>query len=333
MNEQPQSSLSRREMLKVASASIVAGMTFSNDSIEAQNRRSCVAETDPLAIVDTHHHLWDLDVFELPWLGGAPETLKRSFVMSDYLAETAKHNVVKTVYMEVNVADSEKEKEADYVIDLCMKDDNPMAAAVIGGLPHTEAFASYARKYAQSPYIRGVRNVLHDPDRPKGMCLQETFVKNMKLMGELGLSFDLCMRPDEIGDGVELAKQCPDTRFVIDHCGNMPVQGAEDSVRTAWSEAMKKAADLDNVVCKISGIVVTAKDENWSPDDLAPNMNFCMKTFGDDRVFFGGDWPVCTLKSSFGRWADALKAIVSERSPEFQRKLFSENATRLYRLG
>ena len=302
-------------------------------ALSAQTRKNCVSETDPLAIVDTHQHLWDLEKFNLPWLAGAPEVFQHSFLPSDYADATAGQNVTKTVYMEVNVADDQKEQEADYVIGLCERDDNPMVAAVIGGLPHKAEFAAYAKKYAKSPAIRGIRNVLHDPDRPKGMCLEPVFVENMKLLGDLGLSFDLCMRPAEIADGVTLAKKCPETRFIIDHCGNMPVQGAEKTTHEAWMAGMKQAAQLDNVVCKISGIVVTAKDENWTPDVLAPNINFCLDTFGQDRVFFGGDWPVCTLRSSYARWVTALKEIVKERSPEFQRKLFSENATRLYRLS
>ncbi len=42
----------------------------------------------------------------------------------------------------------------------------------------------------------------------------------MRLLGDLQLSFDLCMRPGELSDGVKLAKECPQTRFVLDHCGN-----------------------------------------------------------------------------------------------------------------
>lgn len=324
---------SRRDFLRRTGLAAALGST-----VTAAVRKAAAAErilsvnAPALPIVDTHQHLWDLKRFDLPWLASAPETLKRSYLMKDYLAATEGLNVVKTIYMEVNVAPGEKEKEADYVIGLCERDDNPMRAAVIGGLPHTREFADYAKKYSKNKYIRGVRNVLHDPDRPAGMCLQKTFVDNMKLLGDLGLSFDLCMRPGEIGDGVKLAKQCPGTRFIIDHCGNMPVKTDDEKLRPRWMEAMRAAAELDNVVCKISGIVVTAEKGHWTAATLAPNMNFCMDTFGDDRVFFGGDWPVCTLTSTYSQWANALKQIVKDRSPEFQKKLFHDNAARLYRV-
>jgi predicted TIM-barrel fold metal-dependent hydrolase len=199
-------------------------------------------------------------------------------------------------------------------------------------LPQTPGFAGYARKYAKSDYVCGVRNVLHDPDRPKGMCLQETFVKNMELLGELGLTFDLCMRPGEIADAVTLAKKCPKTQFVIDHCGNMPVRDYEESLHQSWQEWMKAAAGLENVVCKISGIVVTAEKGKWSAADLAPHMNYCMETFGEDRIIFGGDWPVCTLSATYQQWAEALFEIVKDRPASFRKKLFHDNALRVYGL-
>ena len=289
-----------------------------------------------IPIIDTHQHLWDLDLFQLPWLANDTEAsnpLKRSFVMSDYLAATAELNVAKTVYMEVNVHPSQQVQEAEYVIDLCQRDDNPMCGAVIGGSPQNTDFAQYIDSFAGNPCVKGVRTVLHDPDRPKGMCLEGQFVENVRLLGELGLRFDLCLRPDEILDGVKLVDHCPRTRFVVDHCGNMSVQSTDTALRKAWQDGMREMAQRDNVVCKISGIVVTAKKNDWQPADLAPNMTYCMEVFGDDRVMFAGDWPVCTQRATFVQWVEALQWIVRDRSEEFQRKLFHDNALRFYDLS
>lgn len=323
-------SLTRRDILKTGSMALAGGFAAGITSVTQALETSPVKTHASIPIVDTHQHLWDLKELKLPWLAGAPETLQRSFVMKDYLEATAKLSIDKTIYMEVNVAEDEKEKEADFVIGLAKADDNPMVSAIIGGLPHTAGFAGYARKYARSDYVCGIRNVLHDPDRPQGMCLQETFVGNMKLLGELGLSFDLCMRPGEIADAVSLAKKCPKTQFIIDHCGNMPVRDYEESLHESWRDAMKEAAQLENVACKISGIVVTAEKGKWSASDLAPHINFCMETFGEDRIVFGGDWPVCTLSATYQQWADALLEIVKDRPESFRKKLFHDNALKIY---
>ena len=95
---------------------------------------------------------------------------------------------------------------------------------------------------------------------------------------------------------------------------------------------MQRAADLENVYCKISGIVITA-GANWRGEDLAENMDFCMETFGEDRIVFGGDWPVCLLGASYVQWAEALEEITSRRSETFRRKLFHDNAVTFYRLS
>ena len=114
-NLSPDTSQTRRDFLQTAAILTAGGSLIHPTSLTAQET-SAVDTSTEIGIVDTHQHLWDLDKLNLPWLGGAPETLKRSFVMSDYLQATANVNIAKSIYMEVNVADDEKEKEADHVV-------------------------------------------------------------------------------------------------------------------------------------------------------------------------------------------------------------------------
>lgn len=286
-----------------------------------------------IPVVDTHEHLWDLTKLRLPWLSQARSVhFRRSYLPKDYDEATAGINVVKTVYMEVNCDPADQEVEADYVIKLCQSPNSRMRGAVIGGSVDRPSFPAYIKKYATNPYVKGVRMILNDPDRPKGLCLTPTFVKNIQYLGELGLSYDFCIRPGELMDAVRLIEQCPRTRFIIDHCGNRDVQATDDKSRATWEEGMKAAAAHENVMCKISGIVATAKPKTWQPSDLAPAINFCLDTFGPDRVFFGGDWPVCTAVATYRQWFDALTWIIRDRSPEFRRKLLHDNAVRFYKL-
>ncbi len=139
--------------------------------------------------------------------------------------------------------------------------------------------------------------------------------------------------PGELTDGVKLAEKCPKTKFVLDHCGNLSVTNTDEKLRKAWEQGIKTLAGLENVVCKISGIVVTAKKDDWTPADLAPNMNFCLEAFGENRVMFAGDWPVCQRRATYAQWLNALKWIVRDRSAEFQKKLFHDNAVKFYGLG
>ncbi len=327
--------VNRRKFL--AAAAGAAGATLSAIS-GATARLPAAQETavarDVLPIIDTHVHLWDLSKLHLPWMSlpkGKP--LAHNYLLKDYDAATAGANVVKTIYMEVACDPRQHAVEAEYVINLCRQPGSRMAGAVIGGSMQSERFADYIKEYAQNPYVKGVRMVLHDPDRPKGMCLERQFVENVHLLGQLGLSFDLCMRAAEMMDAVRLIDKCPQTRFVIDHCGNWDSQSTDAKARNEWEQAMLRAGALPNVVCKISGIVATARPGHWKPADLAPTINFCLDTFGPHRVLFGGDWPVCTAVATWKEWLAELQSIVAGRSREFQKRLFHDNAVQFYKLS
>lgn len=292
-----------------------------------------------LPIVDTHQHLWDLARFALPWLEDEGlEPLRKNHLMSDYLAAAEGTGIACTVYMEVDVAAAQRIAEAEFVAGLCQADDNPMAGAVIGGHPGTAGFRAYIDRFKGRDCIKGVRQVLHVPDAEPGRCLQENFVRDVQYLGELGLSFDLCLRPSELEDAVGLVEQCPDTRFIVDHCGNADpqiVNGAAEHdpanpfshTKEQWQRDMVALAERELVVCKISGIIARG-----SADALAPTVEHCLDSFGPDRVVFGGDWPVCNFGASLGAWVAALRAIVSGRPEEEQAKLFAGNAERLYGL-
>ena len=296
-----------------------------------------------LPIVDTHQHMWDLAQFALPWLEGeGMEPLRKNYLMSDYLAAAEGAGIARTVYMEVDVAAAQRIAEAEFVAGLCRADDNPMAAAVIGGSPGEEGFRAYIDRFKGNDFIKGVRLVLHVPDAEPGRCLQESFVRDVQYLGEIGMSFDLCLRPSELGDAVGLVDQCLGTRFIVDHCGNADpqiVNGAAEydpanpfsHTKEQWQRDMAALGAREHVVCKVSGIIARAP-AGWSADTLAPTVNHCLDSFGPDRVVFGGDWPVCNFGASLGAWVAALREIVSGRPEEEQAKLLAGNAEWLYGL-
>ncbi len=139
------------------------------------------------------------------------------------------------------------------------------------------------------------------------------------------------MRSEELDDASKLIEACPDTRFILDHCGNESVLTKDHS---AWKRRIDRVASHgDRVVCKVSGIVASAKGHAWTEDDLAPVVNHVLAAFGPDRVMFGGDWPVCTVAATYRRWVEALRAIVAQRPEAERRKLFHDNAVRFYGLA
>ena len=143
-----------------------------------------------------------------------------------------------------------------------------------------------------------------------------------------------------MSDGVKLAELCPETRFIVDHCGNAdlksfrtipgndekPSHSAEE-----WKLGIEKLAKRSNVICKISGVMASLP-KGGDANDLAPIVNFCLDTFGLDRVVFGSDWPVCLLGGPLKTWINMLAQIINSRPNADQQKLWSGNAIRHYGL-
>ncbi len=332
--------LGRRQFLgqtAAATASYLAADLWSHQQAQGQT-----SVNNDIAIIDCHQHLWDLEKLKLPWI--KPGTLLgRSYVMADYLEAIAGTGIRNSVYMEVDVESSLQQAEADLLTEICKSGKAPTIAAVVSGRPAAEGFQKYVSQFKGSPYVKGIRQVLHGDGTPAGYCLQESYVKGIQLLGELGLSFDLCLRPKELADGAALAEKCPGTRFILDHCGNADPEAflkAGDS-RLAdaklehqadeWRRGIERVSAQPNTICKISGIVARVP-KNWTADDLAPIVNHCLDAFGPNRVIFGSDWPVCLNGAPLREWVAALKQIIASRPADEQGRLLRENAIRFYGL-
>ena len=81
---------------------------------------------------------------------------------------------------------------------------------------------------------------------------------------------------------------------------------------------------------KISGLGMV--DHAWTVESLGPWVRGCIDAFGADRCFFGTNWPVDRLYSSYGDVLDAYAELIADLPEADQGGLFSENANRLFRL-
>jgi len=303
------------------------------------------ASEPSLPIIDTHQHLWDLGKLRLPWLKPG-DPLTRNFLMKDYLEATKGLGITRAVYMEVDVEPADQLAEAEYILDICRRGDSPTVAAVIGGRPGEESFKSYITRFKGSPYIKGIRRIPQNDEKRQSLYRDKKFIKDIRFLGELGMRFDLCPRPGDLLDAVHLVDDCPDTQFILDHCGNADPKwylpaGKEESAEgiakrkmaaEQWQRDVAALAKRKNVVCKISGIIARAPKDSWTPDTLAPIIYYCLEAFGPNRVMFASDWPVCLLVATLRQWVEALQQVVRNRSLEDRKKLFCDNAIRVYGL-
>ena len=107
-----------------------------------------------MQIVDTHQHLWDMDLFRYSWLASVP-SLNRSFRMPDYLAAAKGLNVVKSVHLEADVDEPYMLDETRHLLALADQPDNPLEGIVACGRPESENFKSYLDKIAGHPRGKG----------------------------------------------------------------------------------------------------------------------------------------------------------------------------------
>jgi L-fuconolactonase len=99
-----------------------------------------------------------------------------------------------------------------------------------------------------------------------------------------------------------------------------------------WRVQIRELASLPNVWCKISGMVTEADHERWVATDLIPYVSHVLDVFGEDRVVFGGDWPVVLLASSYRGWVETLDQLTAGLDDTVKQKLWSINAKTFYRL-
>jgi predicted TIM-barrel fold metal-dependent hydrolase len=280
-----------------------------------------------MQIIDTHQHLWNPDLFSYSWLNSLP-ALNRSFRMIDYLEATKGLNVVKSVHLEADVDEPHMLAETRHLLALADQPDNPLEGIVACGRPESKDFKSYLDQIAGHPRLKGIRRVLHTQPDEVGQGV--TFINNVAALSDYGLSFDLCVLARQLPIAIKLVSKCPDVVFILDHCG---VPQVKERNLDPWRSYIAEIASIPNISCKISGLVAYADPHKWTAEDLRPFVEHAIASFGWDRVLFGSDWPVCTLSASYQHWVEALRAITQAAGEVNQRKLFHDNAVRVYRLS
>jgi predicted TIM-barrel fold metal-dependent hydrolase len=280
-----------------------------------------------MQIVDTHQHLWDLDLFRYSWLSSLP-ALNRSFRMTDYVEAAKGLNVVKSVHLEADVDEPYMLDETRHLLALADQKDSPLEGVVACARPESKDFKAYLDKMVGHPKLKGIRRVLHT--QPDELGRQKTFIENIATLSSYGLSFDICVLAQQLPIAINLVSRCPTVSFILDHCG---VPQVKEKILDPWRAHIAEIAKFPNIVCKVSGLVAYANPQKWTLEDLRPYVDHVIACFGWDRVLFGSDWPVCTLSASFKQWAEALQSITVSAGEVNQKKLFHDNAIRAYRLS
>jgi L-fuconolactonase len=99
-----------------------------------------------------------------------------------------------------------------------------------------------------------------------------------------------------------------------------------------WKSLIQELAKAPNVSCKISGLITEADLKKWEARQIEPYLNVVFNAFGEDRVLFGSDWPVCLLAGSYDEVVGLVSNYTADFSSKAKEKLFGANAARIYNI-
>lgn len=278
-------------------------------------------------IIDTHFHLWDAEVLTIPTLLMFKDLLKLKYTFEDYRKAIQGLNIVKSFYMEVDAIKEQHQKEAEMIIKLCHDKSNSIAGATIAGDMGSKDFETYILPYAKESVVKSVRHNLFAAD--PSVIQSPVFRENVRLLAKLDLMCDLVMPSEKMLLGVELVKACPETRFVINHCGVCPIL-SDDATRENWRQGIIAYAQQPNTICKVSECGFTNPDYSWKVPDVVDIIHHCIASFGPERIVYGTNWPVCEITGTIQRWLDSLHQTLKDFPAHYADKLFYENAMRYY---
>ena len=278
------------------------------------------------AVVDAHVHFWNPAELRYPWLAGLP-ALCRSFLSADYANATAGIAVDALILVEANCLPDETLREVSFFERSGTSDVRVAGIVAFTSLTTPSELDRFLDALEARPKVKGVRHNIQG--EAPGFCTQDSFVAGARKVGARGLTFDLCATHDQLPEVVQLVRACPNTRFVLDHCGKPAIR---DGVLDPWRSHIASLADCENVACKVSGLVTEASHGAWRDADLVPYVSHVVERFGPDRVMYGSDWPVLTLAADYADWFRFTNRFTSSWSDAERRGFYRENARRAYGL-
>ena len=277
--------------------------------------------------IDSHHHIWDLNVRPQTWMQGDElKPISRTILMNELEPELEKASVDYTVVVQtVPLID-----ETPELLDLSMS--HPKVCAVVGWLdlessdirPQLDKYLSHKG----GDKLVSIRDMAQDKSDPNWL-LREDVVRNIHRVGEYGLTFDILTRPPQLAAAVEIVKRSPNNIFVLDHISKPYMAKGEFQ---PWADQISEISSHENVSVKVSGLFTEASWSNWSNQTFRPYFDHILKSFSPSRMMFGSDWPVCLLAATYSQTINLMEELTSQLSKAEQDSFWSKTAKLFYRL-
>lgn len=276
----------------------------------------------PQRILDSHHHLWDYDPQQYPWIPvGSP--LEHTYGLNDLADHSAGTGVVGSIAVQAR----QTLEETEWLLGLAERD--PLCKGVVGWVPLQDpSVGEILGRFHDQPLLKGVRHVIQDEADPEFM-LRPALLDGIRTIAQAGLRYDLLIFGHQLPNTIKMVDALPsDTPLVLDHIAKPMI--APGSFDEQWADGFKELAKRPNVLCKLSGMATEVRGETWDADTLRPYAELAIEAFGPERLMFGSDWPVCLLKTEYKRWVETVLGLIDELSEDEQDAVLYRNAATFY---
>lgn len=272
------------------------------------------------ARIDAHQHFWTLARGDYDWLTPELGPIHRDFGPADLAPLLARHGIGRTILVQAAPTPA----ETAFMLDIAAA--TPFIAGVVGwsDFEAPDAPAAIA-KLAANPLLVGLRPMVHDiPD--SDWLAMPSLAPAFEAMISNDLVFDALLRPPHIAPMLSMLERHPGLSVVIDHAAKPDLTSGD---LASWREGLAALAAHPNTVCKLSGLVTEAAP-GWTIATLRPVVEHLLETFGPERLLWGSDWPVVTLRADYARWFDTAENLLAGLSAVQREAVFGGNARRIY---
>jgi len=289
------------------------------------------------AIVDAHQHFWDPRVNHHPWLCDEPpipfrygdySSLRRPYLPSDYRRDSARFDVVASVYVEAEWSEGAAVDELEYIAGLRRESGLPSVAVAQAWLDRPDVEQQLDR-LAAFDFVRSVRHKPRSnaaPGGPPGGLTDAAWLRGFEALARRELRFDLQAPWWHLHEAAELARRCPEAQIIVNHAA-LPADRSDEGI-AAWRAAVRQAAQCPNIAMKISGLGV--RGQPWTAQANRGIVLSAIEAFGVDRCMFASNFPVDSLCATFDQIFDGFADVVRDFRESERRALFHDNAIRLY---
>ncbi|GAA1189181.1 putative TIM-barrel fold metal-dependent hydrolase [Kitasatospora gansuensis] len=287
--------------------------------------------TPPPALIDAHHHLWDLAQRPQSWLDEpALTSIRRTFTPDDLRSTATRAVAGRRLHSTVVVQCVPDVPETEDLLALAARE--PLIGAVVGWVDLTSAaVGDELDRLLAGPgggHLRSLRSLVQGETDPEWLQRADA-ERGLAAVEARGLGYDVLVRSHQLDQAARLAERFPGLPQVLNHAGKPDIAGGDLG---EWESRLRRLAGHPQVVCKVSGLITEADHHAWTTADIRPVWDVLLSAFGPDRLMFGSDWPVANLAGGWNRWAATVDELLDGCSADETSAVLAGTATAFYRL-